>query len=186
MINLLPDDMKLQFRAARVNVILLRYIFVIVLAFAFLALVLFGAYVVLSQTRANALQLIAVNDARADIYSDTRAQVESLSTSLAEARAILNDEISYSNVLVNFSQQMPAGTVIENMTLNTGSFTGTPLTLKVYAKSAPDITALRESFQNSPLFSNVNLQSVSDTTGGLSDYPVSATMTLTLNRAITR
>jgi len=184
MINLMPDNDKVEIRAARVNVVLLRYIIVIAIAFAFLALLLAGSYVVLTQTKASAEQLIDSNDTKAAVFSSTKAQVDSLSAGLAETKTLLDQEVLYSNTLVNIGQQLPQGTVLDKLTLDAGSFAGTPVALKIYAKSTEATVALREKFQTSPLFSNVNFESVSDTSGGITGYPVSVSLTLTLNKAV--
>lgn len=182
MINLMPDDYKKQLRAARSNVLLLRYMGVLVFAALFLGLILYGSYVLLTVTRDGAQELINVNDTKAEVYSSTKAQIDSLSISLADAKTILDQEIPFSNVLINIGQLMPTGTVLDKMTLSPASFGSTPLTIQVYAKTTGDAVALRDRFQSSPLFSNVNFQSISDTAGGITGYPVTATMTLTLNR----
>jgi len=77
---------------------------------------------------------------------------------------------------------MPEGTVIEKIDLDAASFTGTPVSLKAYAKTNEAAVALRERFQNSPLFSNVNFESVSDSADGVTGYPISVSLTLTLNK----
>ena len=110
MINLMPDDAKKEIRAARVSVILLRYIVVVLLAFVFLVLLLAGSYLVLTQTKNSAKTLIEANSTKAEVYSSTKAQVDTLSSSLIETKSILDQEILYSNVLINIGQQMPAGT----------------------------------------------------------------------------
>ena len=184
MINLMPDDAKKEIRAARTNVLLVRYIAVLVMSAGFLALIFWGVYILLGNIKGSAQTLIEANDTKAAVYKDTKAQVDLLSSSLNEAKSILDQEIMYSNVLVNIAQQMPPNTIIDKMTLDQTSFNGTPVTLKVYAKNSTDAVALRDRFQSSPFFSDVNFQSVSDTTGGISGYPVVATMTLTLNRSI--
>ena len=186
MINLMPDDAKKELRAARINVLLLRYMFIIVLATAFLGLILFGATFLLDRTRISSQQLIDANDTKAEVYSATKAQVDTLSTSLSEAKGILDQEVVYSNVLMNIAQQMPAGTIIDEITLGSASFGAAPLTVKVYAKSTNDIVALQDSFKSSPLFSSVSFQTVSDTAGGIDGYPASATITLTLNKVATQ
>ncbi|MFZ2126111.1 MAG: PilN domain-containing protein [Candidatus Microsaccharimonas sp.] len=186
MINLMPDDAKREIRAARANVVLVRYITILLISAAFLALVVWGSYLLLGQIHTSAQQQITANDTQAAVYSQTKQQVDSLSAGLTEAKTILDQEILYSNVLVNIAQQMPANTVIDKLTLDSNSFIGTPLTLKVYAKSSNDAVALRDRFQSSPFFSNVSFESVSDTSGGITGYPVSATITLTLNRAISQ
>lgn len=186
MINLMPDDAKKEIRSARVNVLLTRYIFVILLAFVFLALLLAGSYVVLTQTKQSAKQLIDANGTKAEVYSSTKVQVDALSSSLAETKSILDQEVLYSNVLMNIGQQMPAGTVIDKITLDAASFTGTPLSLKAYAKTSDAAVALRGKFQSSPIFTNVNFESVSDTAGGIPGYPVSVSMTLTITKLATQ
>ena len=182
MINLMPDDIKKEIRSARVNVILSRYIIVILIAFGFLVLLLAGSYLVLTQTKASAQQLIDANGTKASAYSSTKAEVDSLSSSLSQTKTILDQEILYSNVLMNIGQQMPAGTVLSSISLDAASFTGSPVTLKAYAKTTDAAVALREKFQSSPIFRNVNFESVSDS-AGISGYPVSVAITLTVTKA---
>lgn len=184
MINILPDDTKVQLRAARSNVLLLRYIFVVILSSAFLGFVIYGSYWLTNQTKDSYQQLIEANDTKAAVYSSTKAQVDSLSASLSEAKGILNQELLYSNALTNFASQMPANTVIDEISLETASFGAAPMTLKIYAKTTNDAVTLRERFQASPFFSNVSFQTISDSSAGLAGYPISATITLTLNKAI--
>lgn len=185
MINLMPDTEKKEIRAARANVILARYIVIILMAFAFLLLLLAGSYVVLTQTKDSATKLMDANSNKAAVYSATKAQVDSLSASLTQTKTILNQEVLYSNVLINIGQQMPAGTVLDKIALNSASFTGTPVSLKAYAKTTNDAVALREKFQSTPIFTNVNFSSVSDS-AGIPGYPVSVTMTLVVTKAATR
>lgn len=185
MINLMPDADKKEIRAARANVILARYIMIILMAFVFLLLLLAGSYVVLTQTKDSATRLMDANSSKAAVYSATKAQVDSLSASLTQTKTILNQEVLYSNVLMNIGQQMPAGTVLDKITLNSASFTGTPVTLKAYAKTTNDAVALREKFQSTPIFTNVNFSSVSDS-AGIPGYPVSVTMTLVVTKVATR
>lgn len=181
MINLMPDTAKSEIRAARLNVILTRYIFVILFAFGFLVLLLAGSYVVLTQTKASAQRLTDGNSTKADVYSSTKAQVEALGASLTQTKSILDKEVLYSNVLMNIGQQMPAGTVLSSITLNAASFAGTPVSIKAYAKTTDDAVALRQKFQSSPIFTNVNFDSVSDS-AGIDGYPVGVSMTLVITR----
>ena len=182
MINLMPDAAKKEIRSARMNVVLTRYIIVIILAFAFLSLLLAGSFVVLTQTKASAEQLISGNDTKAAVYSETKAKVDALSSGLAETKRILNEEVLYSNVLMNIGQQMPEGTVLSGIELSSASFSGAPVTLKAYAKTTEAAVLLREKFQSASIFSNVNFESISDT-DGIAGYPVSVSMTLTVTKA---
>ncbi len=186
MINLLATNKKNEIRAARNNVLLMRYIWMLILAIVFILSVLYVSYNVLAQTKANNDILIESNDTKAGVYSTTKAQVDSLSSSLSETKTILDQEILYSKVLVKLGQQMPPGTIIDTLTLNQAAFAGTPVSVKVYAKTSNDVVTLRSQFQSSPLFSSVNFQSVVENGGGIEGYPVSIDMTLTLNKAAAR
>lgn len=183
MMNLLPDDRKAEIRAARTNVILIRYIGILLLAVTFIFGALYTSYAVLLQTKNSADELIASNDTQAGIYSETKAKVDTLSASLVQTKVILDQEVLYSKVLVKIAQQMPAGTIIDKLTLDQASFSGTPITLKVYAKTADNAVAVQSQFKSSPLFSSVNFQSVVNSGSGIDGYPVSIEMTATLNPA---
>lgn len=179
MINLLPDDMKAQLSAARVNVVLTRYIIVIILAFLFLVLIQAGAYYLLDQSRQSAEQLIEANNIKADVFGETKAELENLNSSLAATKPILDQEIFYSKVLPRIAQMMPAGTVVQEISLTADAFNN-PITVQVYAKTTENAVSLRDRFQQSNLFSSVTFEAISGS-GGIDGYPVNATVTLTLN-----
>lgn len=183
MINLLSDERKDEIRAARVNVILIRYITIVIVAIAFLLGSLVLSYTILEFTRQSAEQQIAANDIKSDIYRETRAQVETLGQSLQTAKTIFDSEIPYSEVLTGIGGLMPPGTIMDTLTLTSASFAGTPMSLKVYAKTSSDALALQGRFQSSPLFSGVSFQTIEESDTTIDGYPVSVTMSFTLNKA---
>ena len=180
MINLLSDERKDEIKAARANVLLLRYMSIIALAFLFISGALYVSYTVLTTTMKNAETLIASNDVKADVYSETKQEVDALSAKLSDAKGILDQEIRYSEVLVKVGQLMPRGTVLGDLTLNSAAFNGEPVEIKAYAKSTAEASVLQSNFQSSPLFSNVNLKGT-ETSQGLDGYPVVVSMSVTLN-----
>jgi len=182
MINLLADDRKSEIAAARANVFILRYIGIILLAIAFSLGALYTSYGVLESTMASADAQIASNDVKADVYSDTQAEVQALSTQLNSARAILDEEIRYSQILVAIGQVMPAGTIVGTLNLTSDNFNGIPATMTVYAASTNSASTLQTQLQSSPVFSSVSLQGT-EASGGTSDYPAVITMSVTLNRS---
>ncbi|MDB5162132.1 MAG: Fimbrial assembly family protein [Candidatus Saccharibacteria bacterium] len=187
MINLMPDGDKRELRAARTNVLLIRYITVIFLAAAFLGLILFGSIYLLDQTRLSSQNLIDANSTKASVFNETKAQVDALSGQLTETKNILDQEVLYSKVLTNIAQTMPAGTILDKLTLDSASLlNNTPTSLKIYAKKTDDAVKLQNNFQSSPFFANVTFQDLTDNGGAADSYPVSATMTLTLTKAITQ
>lgn len=181
MINLLPDNTKMQLKAARANVILLRYMIIMIFAAAFIVLIFAGSYFLLTLSKTSSEQLIAANDTKAQQFSSTQAEMASLSDNLAGAKNVLDQQVSYSSFLRLLGQVMPSGTVIDSITLNDSTWGGSPVELKIYAISTAATVSLREQFQRNPTFSNVNIDSISEA-DGISGYPVSATLSLNVNR----
>jgi len=182
MINLLANDRKLEISAARTNIVIVRYTAIVLLAVLFITGVMALSYSLLSTTMASADSRIATNDVKADIYSDTKKQVDTLSAQLNDSKTILNQEIRYSKVLVKIAQLMPKGTILDSLDLSAAAFSGTPVTIKAYARSASEASLLQSQFQSSPLFSQVVLQGTVSS-GGIDGYPVVVSMTISLNRA---
>lgn len=186
MINLLPVDKKSEIRAARTNVILVRYITIILLALAFIFGAMYVTYTVLGLTKTSAEKTIASNDIKASIYSETKAQVDGLSASLAQTKLLLDQETRYSKIFVNIAQLMPPGTVFDKLVLDSNSFNGTPISTKVYAKTSADAVMLRQNFERSPMFTSATFQTMVETGSTVEGYPVSVDMTFTLNRTAVR
>lgn len=182
MINLLSNGRKSRINAARANIIIVRYLSIIILAFVFITGTLFVSHSVLSSTMASADSIIESNDTKADIYSDTKQQVELLGSQLTDARNILDQEIRYSKVLIKLGQLMPEGTVLDQLTLDAIAFSGQPVPIKAYANSAAQASLIQAQFQGSSLFSQVTLQAT-ETTGGLPGYPIVVSMNVIFNKA---
>lgn len=184
MINLLPKAYKAEILAGRVNVILIRYIFIIVIAFAFLVLILAGSIFLLSTTKQSSDLLIEANATKAAQYSATTDEINRLTTSLGASRAVLDGQISYSKVLTAIAAAMPAGTVIGGLELTDSSFDGTtPTIIQVYAINNDAAVLVGQNFQSVQGISQPKIESISES-GGITGYPVSATLTVTLNRSL--
>jgi hypothetical protein len=182
MINLLPDDTKVQIRAARTNVVLVRYILIIILGISFLLLVVGGAYVILSNTKAAAQAVIDTNDSKTSPYAAVQTQADSLRSSLATAKNIFDQEVDYTKILSNIASTLPNGVIIDKFTLSSASF-GTPVTWQIYAKTSENAVAVKEKFQVSPLFSNITISTLS-ASSAVAGYPIAATVTVTLNKGV--
>lgn len=146
MINLLSPNDKKDIRAARVNTLLVRYMGIIAIAIAFIVGVLFVSFTILQQTKQNSLDQVRDNDVKADVYSKTRTQVESLSQSLSQAKTILDQEVRYSKVLTGVAALMPQGTIIESLTLEAPS-AGETETPQAPAVDSPEIGASAEGLE---------------------------------------
>ena len=179
MINLLPPDTKRELRAARSNTLLVRYNIFLVGALVFMMIALGIVYVYLSNTKAGAEQAISESNAKVANYALVEAQAAEFRQNLQTAKQILDQEVNYSKVVLEFASLMPAGTILDTLTLDSATF-GTPITLNAKAKNYESALALKDSFQNSSLFTDVHFQSIS----GVADAgsPVSVSLNVTIKK----
>jgi hypothetical protein len=186
MINLLPYDTKNEIRAARNNVTLMKYIFVILVGVAFLAVVADGIYTILMSTKSSAESVIQSNQSKVDAYTSSNNQAAALKNSLSNAKVILDQEIRYSEILTNIAALMPSGAVIENLNLTPDSFSK-PTTLTIHAKSTDAALIVKDKFQVSPLFSNMSFVSIASGSASQdSGYPITAILNVTINKVQTQ
>ena len=182
MINLLPDGAKIEMRAARTNVTLVKYIFVLGFGAMFLCFISIAVYFVLINTEASAKATVAENTSKSTAYSSVQAQSNSLKASLSSAKIILDKEVDYTKILTGIARVMPAGVVLDALSLSPTTL-GAPITLQAYAKTTSAALALKDSFQKSFLFSNVTFLSLASGTSQATGYPVSISISLTINRS---
>ncbi len=180
MINLLPYDLKKQTKAARMNVILLRYIVIIIASAIFLVLACAVTYYYL-----NADKTSANKPANNNTNSSIQDQSNSFRTNLATTKNILDQQISYSDALTGIGAVLPVGAVLDTLTLTDSSF-GTTLNLQINAKTANIETKLKENIKNSALFSNYSYQSTTTNSNGQSEYPFTINISVTINKSPTK
>lgn len=183
MINLLPDNAKRQIKAGRTNIVLVRYIVFLIFGIVFLALISTAVYLFLMNSKANAEALIKVDTNKDDSYLSVQAQATTLRSGLSTAKSILDQEVSYSDILIGVAKALPKGVVIDSLSLDASTF-GTPIKIEANAKSTDHALKLKDSFQKSPLFSNFSLQNISTNQSSTNGYPVTATISVTINRGI--
>jgi Tfp pilus assembly protein PilN len=180
MINLLPPEEKRQLRAARSNTLLVRYNILLLGVVAFMGIAIAITYVFLSTAQQNAKQTISENDAKVVQYASVQAQATLFKQHLATAKQILDNEVTYSKVVLEIAQLIPRGVVVENVSLDSQTF-GTATTLVAQAKSYSSALALKDSFGKSALFSDVHFQSI--TAGNAqTDYPITVNLNITIKK----
>ncbi len=185
MLNLLPAPEKRQLHAARTNLILIRYTFVILLAFAFTLLILGGSYFLLTMTKASAEQLIESNVTKAGAFEDTQAQIAALSSNLATAKSLLDQQTSYTKALAVIGQGLPSGAVLGDLTLETPNFNGSPIAMIVHTKTSDIASQVQQKLSGTPGVTSVILNSVGEDKD-VADYPFSADITLVISPEVTR
>lgn len=165
MINLLPPHTKKEIRAARVNIILLRYCVLLIFTLGFvLASFGVGFYITWNDKNA-ALARKQAADSSANTYAKVKQEAESFSKDLKTAKTILSGEISYSQLLIDIANTLPAGTIVNSLSLASNNF-GTPVTLTARTILGPDAGSrdvyalkLKDALEASPLFEKVNIAS---------------------------
>jgi Tfp pilus assembly protein PilN len=181
MINLLPTEQKRQLRAGRTNTLLLRYNIALLVGVAFLGLAIVVAYIYLSTTKGNAEAIIDQNREKVSSYASVQAKAQQFRSNLTTAKQILDHEVTYTKVILEISQLLPSGVVLENLNLDSQTF-GTETILAAQAKDYSRALALKDAFQNSPLFSNVHFQSITGSDTPATGYPVTVSLAVTIKK----
>jgi len=179
MINLLPYEEKRQLKAARTNTLLIRYNFFLLCTVVFLSAAVGITYVYLTNTKSGAEQLISDNKAKVKSYDAVESQAQLFRTNLATAKQILDSEVTYTKTMLAIAALMPNGTILDKLSLDVQTF-GTPTTLSAQAKDYDTALKLKEAFQNSPIFSDVNFQSIVSSTN--SSYPLTVNLNVTIKK----
>lgn len=182
MINLLPSEAKAEVSAARTNVTLVKYIVVLLLGVIFLFFISTVVYFVLMNTQASAEKIVTDNTSKSTAYSSVQAQGDSLKSSLAIAKTILDKEVAYTKVITGIAKVMPTGVILDSISLSPTTL-GTPITLQAYAKTTVDALALKDNFQKSSLFSNVTFVSLANSSSSQAgEYPIAISLSLIINK----
>lgn len=183
MINLLPQASKRQIRAARTNTLLVRYNFLMIIAVVFLLASTGVVYIYLNDVNANTKKIISDNQSKVTSYASVQQQADNFKNSLASAKQILDQEIPYTKVIVRVASLLPAGVVLDTLSLDAKTF-GTSTTFAAKAKDYNAALALKNSLQASPYFSNVYFSSIAG--GGEGSYPIKVNLNVTIQKSVAK
>jgi hypothetical protein len=178
MINLLPYDTKQQTRAARINLILIRYIIYLCISAGFLTLACLTTYLFINNS------FIFTKTAVTNTSSNkVQGDANIIKTNLANAKNILDQQVSYSEVISAITVALPSGTKLNTLSINDGSF-GTTTTLSVLATKANLASSLKTGFSNPQYFSNYILESTTSSQDPTSKYPFTLNISITINKVV--
>lgn len=182
MINLLPDEVKTDMSAARMNVVLLRYNIVVLASIAVLALFCLTFFLILKNSQTVAVSTKNDNSGKAASYANVRKEAEEYRNNLTVAKSIFASAITYTEILNSITKLIPSGVVLDSLNISDSTF-GQQNSFSAHAKSYVAATKLKENFQSSKLFSNVYFQSLTASNSPSdSSYPVSVVISAKLNR----
>ena len=160
MINLLPEQNKKQFRAARANVLLRRYNVLLIAAAGFLIAAVGVAWVYLVSVEQLALSTIEDNQQRRQEYASTQQEATAFRTQLSDAKSMLDGQLSYGNALDYISALLPNGASVSSISLSESSFSS-PLTLEVRLQNEAQAAALVQNMEQAEYVSGFSRGSIS-------------------------
>jgi len=183
MINLLPTASKQQLRAARTNIVLINYLLLLGFAVVFLVAACFVSYLFLVDTKTTAEKIIINNQSITSTKSSSVNNSNLMNIEFANARNIISQQVSYSDIIMDIGNVLPEGVIIDSLLLNNNTL-NSPVIIKAHAKSYDNTAILKTNFQNSAQFSNFSIKSQVMNQNGLSGYPVEFSFEVTINRGV--
>ncbi|RWZ79735.1 MAG: hypothetical protein EOT04_00540 [Candidatus Chaera renei] len=187
MINLLPDETKRNLRAARLNVLLLRYLIFLGVACLFIVGAFGVGYLLTASERTAAARDLAASQQTLAAYQKTKLDAQAFADNLRAARIILSNETIFSDLIVQIAKTLPPNTVLTSLNLSTDTL-GKQIIINARTKDAEAPLALKTALENSPLFTNVSILTIAKPSPSdppprfmiARDYPVTVTMSATL------
>jgi len=183
MINLLSAETKIQLRAAHTNVLLFKYLLVLGTGVTFLGLAFGASYIFLTNNKAAIEKLENNSQSTVSLYSVAQKQLNSILSSVATAKSIMDQQISYSDIVTGIAAALPAGIIIDKLVVDNSTI-GKPMTLLARAKTAESVPLMKDNFTQSTLFSNYNLMSVTNNPTDSSGFPVQISVSITVNKGM--
>lgn len=186
MINLLSDGKKAEIHAGRFNTIMLRYIFMTLVAAGLLVGVLASAYLALSTGRANAQSRVESSERSSAQYTSVRKEADEFRKNLAVSKQIFSKEVAYSRLIVKFTNALPPGAVLDNVRFDEKSI-GVPITLNFHAKNPAIAAGLKKHLEEQKdIFSSVKYSQIiyDSGQGAQGEYPVSVNINLTIRKEV--
>ena len=164
--------MKKELRAARANVTIMGYIGILLLTAVPLAGIFLVGIWINNNDKLVAEKNLAFSQQILDQYGSIKKDAQTLASDIVSAQSILSGGVSFGDLLTSIAASVPQGVILNNLTL--GASQKAPLDINGRAKSYDDAVNLKNSLEQSDIFENVNIISISRTTGGSNDNPVSA------------
>lgn len=179
MINLLSTEQKRLITAARHNVILSKYL-VMLVGLASLVVAAYGVgYFILDGQKATYLDEINQYKPQRAAYANTLKQSAAFSKNLSIARLILNNEIGFSNLLTDVAVLLPAQTVLAEVHIKASDLTK-PVEFSFYVANGAQAIDIKTAFEKSAYFTNTSIRLIEPVNN--KPYPYHASLTTTIDK----
>lgn len=161
MINLLSNDTQRQHRAARMNLKLRGYLVLLLATLIGVVVIFGGGYFLTLNERAVAKDQVAQNDQLTAQYAPVRERANTFASNLTIAKAILSQEVLYSDMISKIAATLPSSAILSSLALDQETFTE-PVTFTARVVTKSDAIILKTTLENSPLFEDVNINSINE------------------------
>ena len=163
MINILSPAEKRDIRAARINVVLLRYCIAVVLLALLCGLIYGLGFWIIAQERTATLEKIEAQSNQSRAYAAVEKEAEIFRNNLAIAKSILSKETTYSSFLTTLAAGLPDGTVLTQLSVGDVNMSGPKSTIVIEARTSNynKTLELKNSLERTSLFENVSIISTS-------------------------
>lgn len=159
MINLLPPEVKQEIRFGQLNITAIQYaVLIALISLALVAVLFFGVTVVSGDERS----LRQAIDEKQQILTElepTVAEAKQLEGTINTIAALLSREITFSQLLQDIAAVIPNGASLTGLSL-TGD-ESLPLRIDALINDQTLAAVMRENLENSDLFEQADIQSVS-------------------------
>lgn len=192
MINLMPPLVRQDLKAARVNVMLVRYVVMLFVLTLAISLIYGAGFWIAHQEKRTMLARLEDQNMKAKQYSKVRKEAQDYRDNLRFAKQIIDKGIPYSKFLTILAQDIPDGTVMSALVLGTPKavvpgVNASTVDMRARTSSEEKAVQLKNSLEQSKLFENVRINNISrpDSLEGLqsmeSRYPYEVALTATLS-----
>jgi Tfp pilus assembly protein PilN len=185
MINLIPDDMRINNRFALRNIKLVRYTGVALLTMASIVAITGLSILNMNRTENNLQQQSDQQTQKLAAYKPLQNKSKALSDELTTVNTLLNRQVKFSELLPNIAKLMPPGAILRELnfstsdiissTAPTGSASGStasgqkPFLIQASVKDRAVASTLLENIKASKdLFTDADIVSVNQSTKGTS------------------
>ncbi|MEO5949530.1 MAG: hypothetical protein ABIP74_03930 [Candidatus Saccharimonas sp.] len=188
MINLLAPNDRRQLTASRTNSLILRYIFLMSVVIAVMALEMLGVFFILNADKQRNADLIAYNDKQASAYQTVQQEADIFRSNLAISKYVLSKQTPYTSIIFAVAQALPPTATLDSLSIVPSTF-GTPVTISVQtdtSKTAIDVKAALQnaSYGGKPIFTAVSFNSLTAPDPAASKATYTAAFSVTFSKEI--
>ncbi|PLS80598.1 hypothetical protein CYG49_05010 [Candidatus Saccharibacteria bacterium] len=159
MINLLPDETKKHIRAARMNVILQRYLVLVGIVFVLVVLVFAAGYYITIRERMTAKRELESYTQDGTKFATVDKESKQFAKNLTTAKDILSAEIVFSDLIFDITKTLPSGTILTTLNLST-EVESNQMTISARTKTTDGPLKLKAALEESELFKDVSILSI--------------------------